>query len=96
MRSSWVGTAVRPGANANAAAAADDDDDDDENVLTQHRLALSGPRLMHILLTYLLDKVRPNCNGGYEGKDGNPGALVVAYCCVVYVFLVLRLEDKFV
>ena len=36
MRSSWVGTAVRPGANANAAAADDDDDDDDddENVLT--------------------------------------------------------------
>ena len=33
MRSSWVGTAVRPGANANAADD-DDDDDDDENVLT--------------------------------------------------------------
>ena len=51
---------------------------------------------MHILLTYLLDKVRPNCNGGYEGKDGNPGALVVAYSRFLCVFLVLRLDDKFV
>ena len=51
---------------------------------------------MPILLTFLFDKVRPNCNGGYEGKDGNPGALVVTYCCVVCVFLVLRLNDKFV
>ncbi|MDO4675962.1 MAG: hypothetical protein Q4A68_05175 [Anaerobiospirillum succiniciproducens] len=51
---------------------------------------------MPILLACLLDKVRPNCIGGYEGKDGNPEALVVAYCCVVCVFLVLRLDDKFV
>ena len=40
--------------------------------------------------------MRQNCIGGYEGKDGNPRALVEAYCCVVYVFLVLRLDDKFV
>ena len=51
---------------------------------------------MLLLLTCLLDKMRPNCIGGYKGKDGNLGALVVAYCCVVYVFLVLRLDDKFV
>lgn len=51
---------------------------------------------MPILLTCLLDKVRPNCICGNEGKDGNPGALVVAYCCVVRVFLVLRLDDEFV
>ena len=51
---------------------------------------------MLLLLTCLLDKMRPNCIGGYEGKDGNPRALVVAYCCVVYVFLMLRLDDEFV
>ncbi|MGN8892902.1 hypothetical protein [Anaerobiospirillum succiniciproducens] len=50
---------------------------------------------MPILLACLLDKVRQNCIGGYEGKDGNPGALVVAYCCLC-VFSVLRLDDKFV
>lgn len=39
--------------------------------------------------------MRQNCIGGYEGKDGNPGALVVAYCCLC-VFSVLRLDDEFV
>ena len=40
--------------------------------------------------------MRQNCIGGNEGKDGNPGTLVVTYCCVVYVFLMLRLDDEFV
>ena len=51
---------------------------------------------MLLLLTCLLDKMRQNCNGCYEGKDGNPVPLVDAYCCVVCVFLVLRLYDEFV
>lgn len=49
---------------------------------------------MPILLACLFDKVRQNCIGGYEGKDGNPGALVVAYCWFLCVFLVLRLDDE--
>ena len=40
--------------------------------------------------------MRQNCIGGKESKCGNPVPLVEAYCCVVYVFLVLRLDDEFV
>lgn len=96
MRSSWVGTAVRTGADANANADADAHADADESAISKHILALLVPMLMPILLACLFDKMRPNCIGGYEGKDGNHGALVDAYCCVVCVFLVLRLDDEFV
>lgn len=51
---------------------------------------------MPILLACLHDKMRPNCIGGKEGKYGNPGALVVAYCWFLCEFLVLRLDDEFV
>ena len=90
MRSSWVCSAVKPGADADA------DADADESVLTSHRSALLVPRLMPILLKYLLDKVRQNCFGDKESKCGNPRALVEAYCWFLCEFLVLRLDDKFV
>lgn len=64
MRSSWVGTAVRPGANADADADADADD----SAISKHRSALLVPRLMPILLACLFDKVQQNCIGGKEAS----------------------------
>ena len=60
MRSSWVGTAVRPGANADA--------DADDSAISKHRSALLVPRLMPILLACLFDKVQQNCIGGKEAS----------------------------
>lgn len=76
MGSSWVCSAVRPGADADADAHADAHADADESAISKHILALLVPRLMPILLACLHDKMRPNCIGG---KYGNPVPLVVAY-----------------